>query len=172
MPKTVLTAAILTFLAAPAFAQQAPQPLPAIPGLVTERMISTQMAIEAATAAESTCRQQGYRVSVTVVDRNGQIRAVVRGDGAGPHTLDTSRRKAYTSATFRAGTTQTAENLRNNPAGANLVFVDQVLHVGGGMPIRAGQEVVGAIGVGGAPGGHLDDACAQAGIQRISDRLQ
>lgn len=160
----------LIAFASPTLAQQ--QALPAIPGLVTERIISTQMAIDAAIAAEQTCRQQGYRVSVTVVDRYGQIRAVVRGDGAGPHTLDTSRRKAYTSATFRANTTQTAENIRNNPAGANLVFVDQVLHVGGGMPIRAGQEVVGAIGVGGAPGGHLDDACAQAGIQRISDRLQ
>jgi uncharacterized protein GlcG (DUF336 family) len=171
MRKTSAAAAMIA-LAAPAFAQQPAQPLPAIPGLVTERIISTQMAVDAAVAAEQSCRQQGYRVSVTVVDRNGQIRAVVRGDGAGPHTLDTSRRKAYTSASLRNGTTQTAENIRNNPAAANLVFVDNTLHVGGGLPIRAGQDVVGAIGVGGAPGGHLDDACAQAGIQRISDRLQ
>ena len=71
----------------------------------------------------------------------------------------------------RLGTAAVAEAWQKNPAAANLVYVTDVLAVGGGLPIRAGNEVVGAIGVSGAPGGHLDDACGQAGIDKIKDRL-
>jgi uncharacterized protein GlcG (DUF336 family) len=137
----------------------------------SERTISLALANEAALAAVADCAAKGYTVSAAVVDRSAQVKAIARGDNAGPHTLDSSRRKAYTSATLRVGTTPLLELSQKNPAAANLGQIDGFMLVGGGLPIRAGNEVVGAIGVGGAPGGHLDDACAQAGIDKIKDRL-
>jgi len=137
----------------------------------SERTISLALANEAALAAVADCAAKGYTVSAAVVDRSAQLKALARGDNAGPHTLDSSRRKAYTSATLRVGTTPLLELSQKNPAAANLGQIDGFMLVGGGIPIRAGNEVVGGIGVGGAPGGHLDDACAQAGIDKIKDRL-
>ncbi len=92
-------------------------------------------------------------------------------DRAGPHTIDSSRRKANTSASLRVNTTALLELSQKNPAAANLGQIDGFMLVGGGLPIRAGSEVIGGIGVGGAPGGHLDDQCSQAGIDKIKDRL-
>lgn len=139
--------------------------------LRAERNISLAMANEAAMAAVESCLKSGYNVAASVVDRSGQVKVIARGDGTGPHTPDTSRRKAYTALTTRNGTGAVAEAWQKNPAASNLVYITDVLAVGGGLPIRAGNEVVGAIGVSGAPGGHLDDACGQAGIDKIKDRL-
>jgi uncharacterized protein GlcG (DUF336 family) len=107
-----------------------------------------------------------------VVDRAGQLKTLLRADGAGPHTIDSSRRKAFTSASARNNTSVMLENVQKNPDAANLPMIDGFLVLGGGMPIRVGDEVIGAIGVGGAPGGHLDDQCAEAGITKIRDRLK
>jgi uncharacterized protein GlcG (DUF336 family) len=137
----------------------------------SERTISLALASEAAAAAVADCAAKGYTVAATVVDRAAQIKSVARGDNAGPHTIDSSRRKAYTSASLRIPTTQLLELSQKNPAAANLGQIDGFMLIGGGLPIRAGNEVIGGIGVGGAPGGHLDDACAQAGIDKIKDRL-
>ena len=131
-----------------------------------------QLAAEAAATAVDACRKQGYAVSAAVADRSGNLRALLRGDGAGPHTVDGSARKAYTAATFRMPTTYLAEYVNNTPAAAGLHHADRVLVFGGGLPIEAGDEIVGAIAVGGAPGGKLDDACAKAGLDRIKDRLK
>lgn len=141
-------------------------------GLVSERNLASAVAVEIAQVAVKSCLEKGYRVSAAVVDRYAQLKALVRADGAGIHTLDTSQRKAYTSASLRAGTTQLDEGWRNNPAATGLRQVPNVLAVGGGIPIRVGDEVVGAVGVGGAPGGHLDDQCAQAGIDAARDHLK
>jgi uncharacterized protein GlcG (DUF336 family) len=147
-------------------------PLPAAAqGLVTERTINAALAAEAAAAAVEACAGRGFRVTAAVVDRSGVLRALLRADGAGPHTVASARAKAYTSASMRANTTQILETVRTNPGATRLPDIEGFLIVGGGMPIRAGEEVVGAIGVGGAPGGHLDDQCAEAGIARIRDRL-
>jgi len=137
-----------------------------------EKNISVALANEAALAAMQACTEKGYKVSAAVVDRAGQLRALVRADGAGPHTIDSSRRKAYTSASLREATSAMLDILQKNPSAANLQMIDGFLILGGGLPIRAGDEVIGAIGVGGAPGGHLDDQCAEAGISKIRDRLQ
>ena len=110
-------------------------------------------------------------MTAAVVDRAGHVKAMARGDNAGPHTVDSSRRKAYTSSSLRMNTTALLELSQKNPAAANLGQIEGFMLVGGGLPIRAGNEVVGGIGVGGAPGGHLDDQCAQAGIDKIKDRL-
>jgi uncharacterized protein GlcG (DUF336 family) len=147
-------------------------PMPAAAqGTVTERNINAALAAEAVAAAVEACAGRGFRVSAAVVDRSGVLRALLRADGAGPHTVASARAKAYTAASMRANTTQILETVRTNPAAARLPDIEGFLVVGGGIPIRAGEEVVGAIGVGGAPGGHLDDQCAEAGIERIRDRL-
>jgi uncharacterized protein GlcG (DUF336 family) len=138
---------------------------------VAERSVASALAVEAAAAAVAHCQGQNWRVSAAVVDRAGVLKALVRHDGAGPHTVDSARRKAYTSASMRNATSAIAETVRSNPAAAQLVAIDGFLVLGGGLPIRIGDEVVGAIGVGGAPGGHLDDQCAEAGIAKIRDRL-
>ena len=82
---------------------------------------------------------------------------------------DSSRKKAYTAASLRRPTSEFAELIAKNPAVQGLRDMNEdILILGGGLPINMGGEVVGGIGVGGAPGGHLDDACAQAGLNIIS----
>ena len=137
----------------------------------TEKTISVAIAGELA-AAVAECQAKGYAVTATVVDRAGQVKAVHRADGAGPHTIDASRRKAFTAASMRNNTTAILETSQKNPGAQNLGQIDGVLLLGGGMPVCAENEVIGAIGVGGSPGGHLDDQCAQAALDRIKDRLK
>jgi uncharacterized protein GlcG (DUF336 family) len=141
-------------------------------GVIMEKQISLPLAQEAAMSAIKQCRKDGYKVAVTVVDRAGQIKVMLRDDGTGPHTVDTSRRKAYTSLTFRVSTSEFAKRLSSNPAAANLKHVTDVIVLGGGLPLISGNEVIGAIGVGGAPGGDKDEACAQAGINEITEKLK
>jgi uncharacterized protein GlcG (DUF336 family) len=139
--------------------------------ILQQKNISLALANEAAAAALQFCSTKGWKVSVAVVDRAGQLKSQLRADGAGPHTLDSSRRKAYTSASLREGTSKLLEIVQKNPGAATLPMIDGLLILGGGLPIHAGDEVIGAIGIGGAPGGHLDDQCAEAGIAKIRDRL-
>ena len=137
----------------------------------TEKNFGLALANEAAMAAVDACVKSGYAVAAVVVDRAGQVKSVARGDNTGPHTVDTSRRKAYTSVTFRTESLKLMEAWQKNPAAQNLIYVQDVIALGGGVPIRSGNEVIGAIGVGGAPGGHLDEQCAVAAIDKIKDRL-
>ena len=119
-------------------------------------------------AAIEACKKDGYRVSVSVVDRAGVLRAMGRTDGAGPHTVDSSRKKAYTAASMRRPTSELAELIARTPTLQALRDINgEILIVGGGLPIEIGGETVGGIGVGGAPGAHLDDACAQEGLDAI-----
>jgi uncharacterized protein GlcG (DUF336 family) len=93
---------------------------------------------------------------------------MARADGAGPHTVDSSRKKAYTAASLLRPTTELAELVNKVPTLQALREMnDQVLLLGGGLPIEIGGEIVGGIGVGGAPGAHIDDVCAQAGLETI-----
>src|SRR5438093_10932871 len=136
--------------------------------LPREAALPLTLASKAAAAAQEKCKQDGYRVSAAVVDRAGVLRVLLRGDGAGPHTTNSSSKKAYTAASLRRPTSEMAELVAKVPALQGLRDIDdKVLILGGGLPIEIGGEVVGAIGVGGAPGGHLDDACAQAGLDSI-----
>jgi uncharacterized protein GlcG (DUF336 family) len=141
--------------------------------LPVEKVLPQELAVEAAQGALAACEQQGYRVSVAVVDRAGLVRALIRGDGAGPHTLDSSSRKAYTAASLRRATTELAKMVSETPIAAGLREMNEnILILGGGLPIKAGDEVIGGIGVGGAPGGDKDEVCAQAGIGKINARLK
>lgn len=153
---------------ATAFMMLMPYTVLATDELPKEAVLPMGMAGKAIQASLDTCNKDGYRVSVSVVDRAGVLRAMARADGAGPHTVDSSRKKAYTAASLRRPTTELAELINKVPAMQALREMnDQVLMLGGGLPIEIGGEVVGGIGVGGAPGGHLDDACAQAGLDAI-----
>ena len=136
--------------------------------LPKEAILPIGSASKAIQASLDACTKDGYRVSVSVVDRAGVLRAMARADGAGSHTVDSSRKKAYTAASFRRPTTELAELINKAPALQSLRQInDQVLMLGGGLPIEIDGEIVGGIGVGGAPGAHLDDACAQAGLDAI-----
>jgi uncharacterized protein GlcG (DUF336 family) len=136
--------------------------------LPKESVLPLALATKAAHATVDKCLADGYRVSVTVVDQGGNIRAVLRQDGAGPHTIDSSRKKAYTSASMKQPTAKLAELVAKMPAVQGLQHMnDHMLLLGGGLPIEIDGQVVGGIGVGGAPGGHLDAACAQAGLRSI-----
>lgn len=137
-----------------------------------ERNISLELANQLATATVAACRANGHAVTATVVDRAGTVRAVQRADAAGPHTLAASERKAFTSASARNSTLAMMEASQKNPAAANLVHIPGYLLLGGGVPVRMGDEVIGAIGVGGAPGGHLDEQCAIAALEQAREMLR
>lgn len=121
-----------------------------------------------ANAALERCAADGYAVSAAVVDAAGVTRALLRADHAGPHTLESSRRKAFTSASLGRPTAELAELIKRMPEVAGLRDMHpSILILGGGLPLRVGGERLGGIGVGGAPGGDLDQACAQAAIAQV-----
>lgn len=126
---------------------------------------SVEKAVEA-------CRGKGYHVTATVVNAEGLVVSILRDDGATPHTLDSSRQKAYTAVTLAPivnldKTSEIAARILSNPASSQLANVPNILLLGGGVAIRSNGKVIGAIGVGGAPGGNLDEACAAAGIETL-----
>ena len=138
----------------------------------TERTMSLALAGQIATEAVNACAASGYAVAATVVDRSGTVRAVMRGDNAGPHTLAASQDKAFTSASAKNTTQAMMEGAQKNPAAANLVHIPGFLLLGGGVPVKVGNDTIGAVGVGGAPGGHLDEQCAIAAIDKVKGQLQ
>jgi len=138
----------------------------------TERNMSMDLANQIASAAVASCTAAGYNVTATVVDRAGSVRAVQRADNAGPHTLGASQEKAYTSASAKNTTLAMMEGAQKNPAAANLVYIPGFLLVGGGVPVKVGNEVIGAVGVAGAPGGHLDEQCAVAALEKVKESLK
>jgi uncharacterized protein GlcG (DUF336 family) len=153
---------------ATAFVMLMPYTVQAADELPKEAFLPMGLAGKAIQASLDACDKGGYRVAVSVVDRAGVLRAMARTDGAGPHTVDSSRKKAYTAASFRRPTTELAELINKVPTLQTLREINnEVLMLGGGLPIEIGGEIVGGIGVGGAPGAHLDDACAQAGLDAI-----
>lgn len=141
-------------------------------GLRSERQMSAELAMQIASATVAACQANGHAVTAAVVDRAGQLRALQRADNAGPHTLEAARAKAFTSASARTPTLAMMENAQKNPAAANLVHIPGFLLLGGGVPVRAGNEVLGAVGVGGAPGGHLDEQCAVAALEKFKEQLK
>ncbi len=141
-------------------------------GLLQTRRISADLANQAVAAAVAKCESQGYAETAALVDADGVQQAALRGDRAGAHTLDSAFAKAYTSASFKTDTTALVERSKTVPVLANLFKLPHLLLLGGGIVIKIGDEVVGAIGAAGAPGGDLDDACAHAGLDKIKDQLK
>jgi uncharacterized protein GlcG (DUF336 family) len=144
---------------------------PASAQLMTTKSLSAGMAMTMAQTAMETCKTNGYKVSVTVVGNNGEVILQVRGDDTGPHTMENSMRKAYTARTTRNASGEMAKRLKADPQ-LSLVTLPNIVAAQGALPIKVGEDVIGAIGVSGAPGGEKDEACAQAGIDKVADMLK
>ena len=129
------------------------------------------MAITIAQTAITTCKTNGYNVSVTVVGRNGEIIAQVRGDNTGPHTIENSMRKAYTSRTFRIPSGDLVDRLKKDPT-LGLIHLNNVIANRGALPIKVGDDTIGAVGASGAPGGDKDEDCVKAGIDKVAAQLK
>lgn len=168
---SMLLPAILALLSAPAGAQ----------GVVTERHLSLDAALELATAAMEACRKHGSRVTITVLDRAGRTKVVLREDGSNPHSVEHSFRKAYTALTYGMPSGEYGKRAAGQfPQSHGVLHLPHITTAAGGLPIRAGDTVVGAIGISGTPGargagagggGAADAACAQVGIDRIAKSL-
>ncbi len=139
--------------------------------LVARKDISAAMALTMAETAIATCKTNGYNVSAHVVGRNGEVIVAMRGDNTGPHTLENSMKKAYTARAFRRSSGDFGDSLKDNFT-AGALHLSNVVTARGALPITVGEEVIGAIGVSGAPGGEKDEACAKAGIDKVADQLK
>ena len=139
-------------------------------GIVLEKNITLALAQSIANAAIAQCRSMGYKISVTVVDREGLAIVMMRDDGAGLHTPEGSDRKAYTARAFGQPSVAFVKRLEDRPESVGSRHYSRVLALAGGLPIKVGDEIVGAVGVSGTPG--KDDDCAQAGIDKVADQLK
>jgi uncharacterized protein GlcG (DUF336 family) len=154
--------ATVSMLAAAPASAQAPQ---------TEKNVSMAMSLAIMQGAIEQCTKDGFKVTVVIVDKAGNVAASVKGDGTNPHTMEFARLKAYTART-RGQTSQATMKQMEDPAFAFLKQIPGVVGIGGGVPIKAGNEVIGGVGVSGAPGGEKDEVCADAGIAKVADALK
>ena len=150
-------------IAAPAFA--------AATDPIVQKLLPMRLALAAAEATITTCAAQGAHVSVTIVDQVGDIRIQLISDGGNFTTMDSARRKAYTAAIMGRATADIEQQVAANPASAPGDGNPNFFFKAGGVPIRAGTEVIGGIGVGGSGPG-TDATCAQAGLNKIQSFLQ
>ena len=139
--------------------------------LFSTQSLTPETAMKAATVALEKCRADGYQVAIAVVDRMGNMQVMIRDRFAGAHTPDTARRKAWTATSFRTNTTDLLDITAPGKPQSGVRQITGALMLGGGVLIEAGGSLVGAIGVSGAPGGELDDICAEAGIAAIEDDI-
>ncbi|MFQ5755434.1 MAG: heme-binding protein [Acidiferrobacterales bacterium] len=163
MRSTVAALALAVFTVTPAIAGE---------GLITFKVLSPETALELAKASLVDCRQRGYQVAVAVVDRFGVLQVVLRDRFAGPHTPDTARRKAWTAVSFRTDTLAMEALTQAGKAQSGARHVTDALMIGGGVPVEAAGSMVGGVGISGAPGGDLDDACARSGIKAIQAKIE
>jgi uncharacterized protein GlcG (DUF336 family) len=158
--KGLASFAVAAVLSSPAGAQ----------GIVTQKNITLALAQTIANAAIAQCRIMGYKISVTVVDREGLPIVMMRDDGAGLSTPEGSDRKAYTARAFSQPSAAFVQRLQDRPDTVGSRHYTRVLALAGGLPIKVGDEIVGAVGVSGTPG--KDDDCSQAGIDKVADQLK
>ena len=139
--------------------------------LLTHRDLSYPMARTIAEVAIESCGAKGYPVSAVVVDRAGEVIVAMRADGAGPHTMENARRKAYTALSFRTATSDYAKRYAdNNPVVRQQVTLPSVIAIPGGLPVKVGEDVIAGVGVSGSPG--VDEPCVEAGIDKVADQLK
>ena len=158
--RLAFAATALCALAAPASAQT-----------IARKDLSVDAAVVIATTAMADCKAKGWPVSVAVVGRNGELLVHMRGDGTGPHTMDNSYRKAYTARTSRQASGEMAKRLKADPQ-LSLVTLPNMVAAQGALPIKIGEDTIGAAGASGAPGGEKDEACIQTGLDKIKDQLK
>lgn len=140
--------------------------------LVSFRALTPETALDVAKAALNKCRDDGYQVSVAVVDRSGILQVLLRDQYAGPHANEGAERKAFAAASFREDTNTLAARTGPDSGNSAIRLLDGVMMLGGGIPISASGSVVGAVGVAGAPTPEADHVCAQAGIDAVAAELE
>lgn len=139
---------------------------------LTDHNISMAMSMAIMQGTLDQCTKDGYKVSVVVVDKSGNVVASIKGDGTSPHTMEFARLKAYTARTRNQSSLEFVE-ATSTPNGALLRQIPGVVAIGGGVPVKmASGETIGAVGASGAPGGEKDDACVKAGIAKVADQLK
>jgi len=139
--------------------------------LLVHKDISLAMATTIARATIEACKAQGYNVSVHVIGREGQVVLGVRNENASLITFENSMKKAYTARTFSRSSGEFANGVKGNP-NAGALFLTNITPAQGALPIKIGNETIGAVGVSGAPGGEKDEACAKVGIDKVAADLQ
>jgi uncharacterized protein GlcG (DUF336 family) len=139
-------------------------------GIVMQRNLSLGMAKSIAEATIAACKEKGYSTAAAVVDRAGQVMVILRDEQASAQTAEMARRKAYTAKMFRT-TTLEFQKRTAEPKYAAQRDVADILALGGGVPIQIGNEVIGGVGSSGSSQ-EQDDACAKAGIAKVTDLLK
>lgn len=140
--------------------------------LVTFKMLRPELALRMAQAAMESCRDAGYQVGVSVVDRSGIPQVFLRDRFAGPHTIETAERKSWTAISFRASTLELGRIMTPDADTFGIRFIGKALPLGGGLPVLDGEgSIVAGIGVSGAPSPEADEVCAEAGIAAIEDDI-
>ena len=140
--------------------------------VLMQKDVSARMAWTMIEAATAHCEKEGYSITVAVVDRVGRLRAYLQGDKASLANIELARRKAYTAVTFRRPSMDWAKRTAPPSDLFGQRSLTDVIPLGGGIPIKVGEDTIGAIGVSGAPGQEKDEACAQAGLDRVADQLK
>ena len=136
-----------------------------------QRDVSVRMGLAIAEAALTECERTGNSVSVAVVDRAGRLRVFLQADNAAPHNIELARRKAYTARTFGRTTAEWAKRTIDMPELAAQRNLTDVIALRGGVPIKVGNETIGAVGVSGSSS-EGDEACANAGLAKVADQLK
>ena len=140
-------------------------------GMASFEFLTPDTALRLAEATLDACREQGFQVGVAVVDRFGLPQVIIRDRFAGPHTVETSTRKAWTAVSFRTDTLALDELTRPGEPSAGIREISEALPLGGGVPIESAGSIVGGVGVSGAPSPAEDHACAEVGLEEIADIL-
>ena len=139
--------------------------------MFSQKSLTPAAALKVAQATLEACRKAGYQAAVAIVDRGGNMQVMLRDRFAGAHTPEVARQKAWTALSFRTNTVQMSDNTQAGKEASGVRHIDGALMLGGGVMIRAGGVLIGAIGVSGAPGGQADEDCAVKGIATIQDDL-
>ena len=164
VPITIAAGAVL--LAAPAVLMAQGS------GTLTIKQLTPETAQKAVNAALADCRKRGYQVTVAVVDRAGNAQALVRDRHAGPHTVQTAIDKGFTAISFRTDTLEFAKLTQPGGSAYGVRQIARVVAVGGGVQITGAGQLMGAIGVSGAPTGEADELCAKAGLAAIREDVE
>ena len=147
-------------------------------GLVTSQKLSAALANELVGETVAVCAQKGYTVTAVVVDLEGVRQALLRGNGAPIHTLDNAFYKAYSAASLTLARKEDSTKVvadrmaKNAPTTVPQTPLPNVTYAVGGVAIKAGDKIIGGIGVSGAPGGQFDEECARAALTKIQDRMK
>lgn len=136
-------------------------------GIAERRDLTLALGNQLAAATLDACHAQNRSAVVAVVDRSGQLMVLQRDDNVGPHNTLAAQRKAFTALSTKTATSELARRAQGDPSSANLNTLDELLLLGGGVPVLVDGQVVGALGVAGAGGSSIDEGCANSAIKQL-----